>query len=213
MAQTLPINFPLPNESAIASYNYTDVVQGVGRLVLYPTDGYKISDLTYYLTTEAMFSQTPSTTAPINTSLELNFDAILNTNLTLQGYCNIQIPVSYYKSSGAGTWTVTAKLYSVVSAVETQIGSTTTLTFSGSGDAKWYWDIGNAIIDCPITIIKKGSTLRLELISSAAGAASVFRFYHSPVGEDEAMSSTAGEIGNLVQTTKNILNLPIKLSL
>jgi hypothetical protein len=35
MADNLPINFPLPNESAIASYDYTDIADGTGVIQYY----------------------------------------------------------------------------------------------------------------------------------------------------------------------------------
>ena len=35
MAEVMPINFPLPSENAVASYNYTDMAEGTGVTVFY----------------------------------------------------------------------------------------------------------------------------------------------------------------------------------
>ena len=36
MAEVMPINFPLPSESAVASYNWSDVASGETYITFYP---------------------------------------------------------------------------------------------------------------------------------------------------------------------------------
>jgi hypothetical protein len=54
MADNLPINFPLPSESAIASYNYQDIAAGLGYKTFYLVDPADTASTKYVLSPEAI---------------------------------------------------------------------------------------------------------------------------------------------------------------
>lgn len=57
MAETLPLNIPIPASAAIASFNYTDIAEGTGVVKFYGATSHSDGTKYYYLTTNTPYSQ------------------------------------------------------------------------------------------------------------------------------------------------------------
>ena len=65
MAEVLPVAFPIPGESAIASYSYTDIAEGTGVVSFYGAETYDTTASTkYILTTNSIISNNPEIISP-----------------------------------------------------------------------------------------------------------------------------------------------------
>ena len=143
MAEVMPINFPLPSESAVASYNYTDMAEGTGVTMFYlaATHGDNI------LTPNQIYSEVieHSTGAHILTTdfvknMDVDYDlSAFNSPRTVKGTAYINFTGHIWKS---GTAVVTAKFTIKVrkwdGTTETEIGSATTAEISSPGSAADY---------------------------------------------------------------------------
>jgi hypothetical protein len=110
MADQLPINFAVPQEGAIASYDFEDIIDGSGYLRLYATrmhnDGtysliaenrispFMIHSATGYVSATATVALAASPT--YTTILNLTFNsAAFNFPRILNGTARLQLPISY----------------------------------------------------------------------------------------------------------------------
>jgi hypothetical protein len=58
MADNLPVNFPIPGESTISSYNWNDIASGLGYVNFYLCSGSNSTDTTnYFLTEQTLVSE------------------------------------------------------------------------------------------------------------------------------------------------------------
>ena len=141
MAEVMPINFPLPSESAVASYNYTDIAEGTGVTMFYlaATHGDNI------LTPNQIYSEVieHSTGAHILTTdfvknMDVDYDlSAFNSPRTVKGTAYINFTGHIWKS---GTAVVTAKFTIKVrkwdGTTETEIGNATTAEITDAAGYK-----------------------------------------------------------------------------
>ena len=133
----MPINFPLPSESAVASYNYTDMAEGTGVTMFYlaATNGDNIltpnqiySDVIEYSTGEH------NLTTDFVKNMDVDYDlSAFNSPRTVKGTAYINFTGHQWKS---GTAVVTSKFTIKVrkwdGVTETEIGNATTAELSTS---------------------------------------------------------------------------------
>jgi len=65
MADNFPVNFPIPQSSALANYNYTDVAEGTGVVIFYGGCANTSTGETYFLTDKNIISSTPEFSAAV----------------------------------------------------------------------------------------------------------------------------------------------------
>jgi len=189
-AEVVPVNFPVPGESSIASYNYTDIANGLGYSSYYPNGIWDGSAVVYLLMSQTLHSQAGVRDFASTNSQDLDLSPF-NTPKTLMGTAYFQF--SAKTSSGASV--ITATIKKVSGASVTSISSAIASSSISTSEA---WKI----LKIPLTKtnFKIGDILRLTL---AADAGTV----HCYVGVDP--TNTASTITN----TQSVLSIPSRISL
>lgn len=137
----MPINFPLPSESAVASYNYTDMAEGTGVTMFYlaATNGDNIltpnqiySDVIEYST------GAHNLTTDFVKNMDVDYDlSAFNSPRTVKGTAYINFTFHQWKS---GTAVVTSKFTIKVrkwdGTTETEIGNATTAEITDAAGYK-----------------------------------------------------------------------------
>lgn len=137
----MPINFPLPSESAVASYNYTDMAEGTGVTMFYlaATNGDNIltpnqiySDVIEYST------GAHNLTTDFVKNMDVDYDlSAFNSPRTVKGTAYINFTGHIWKS---GTAVVTSKFTIKVrkwdGTTETEIGNATTAEITDAAGYK-----------------------------------------------------------------------------
>lgn len=114
MAATLPLNIPIPQSAAIASFNYTDIAEATGIVAFYGavhtsgSSAYPPADQTaYYLTTATPYSnQVIVSGATIAgggqgyVSSNNNFDITFNRPQNIKGYAYLMISLGATRPAG-----------------------------------------------------------------------------------------------------------------
>lgn len=189
MAQLLPINFPIPSETAIASYNYTDIAEGTGIIQFYGTEVETgAASVDYKLVTNSGFyssgygmaeGTTQHDTEPV---WEQDFDITFNLPKRIKGNCYIQVPM--YVAGDKDAY-IKCTIIHYDGSSETTIG-TQTQSSTLSTDAAAKQMIFSMVIPVnTLTHFKKDETLRLNIelwCDGGAGAGDFWRLGHSPVG-------------------------------
>jgi hypothetical protein len=146
MADNLPISFPIPGESAIASYDWTDVANGLGYATFY---GSLFS--ASHILTPTLFN-VPNISLAAGTYVA--FDATpFNSPRTAKGYAYINA----HRLGGVGNTTFTAKVSKISGAVTTDISSE--VNSSATGNDAWFL-IRLLLTE---TVFKKGDIIRVSI--------------------------------------------------
>ncbi len=158
----LPVTFPLPSESAISSYSWTDIADGSGRAEYYGVFCNQTGSATYKLLGFAGVSfHDDASEAVIQSSAgTYNFDTTpFNTPRVAKG-------TVYASFTGASTGSedIKIKLIKVSGGVPSDISAQVTTTTLTSGH---YYSIMLSIPLTAQTKFKIGDYLRVELITSA----------------------------------------------
>lgn len=170
MADTMPVNFAIPSESAVASYGWTDLASGTGYVRYYGGN----TTATTFILSENAFTSTKVFeslfVALDNTPtkrIDNDYDILLNLPRTLKGKAFVTVPIMIRTAgSSAKTWNmyIIAKIRKWDGATETEIanGTSTTFTVAASSAAN-YPAIISVDIDVTETVFKAGETLRLTI--------------------------------------------------
>lgn len=165
MADLVPVTFPIPGESAVASYSYTDIIAGDGVIEFYGAVSAQLTGAAnppitvtkkYILTT----SQVPSDEVYTRGTVTMNFDTnVFNSSRTVRGTAYLSAGV--YMSVSGGLTSITVRLQKVSPLATTDISSTIYARIpSGNG--------GHKMILVPIeltqTTFNQGDYLRCEVI-------------------------------------------------
>lgn len=162
MADILPQNFPIPSESAISSYSYSDISEGTGTVryivTRIQTDNSAAND-DYILTTQSGVVSSEVAGEPktvLAASKEFNFDVTFNTPKIVNGNIYGMIPFEV----GATATTPSIRILKWNGSTETELVAST--TFQATGTA------GNYVVPFILPIsnkkFKSGETLRVEMI-------------------------------------------------
>jgi hypothetical protein len=167
MADLLPLNFPLPSESSIASYDYIDSIEGLGYITFYAVNH---TDFTI-AHREAIASQRPTISfgftnppAILTKLVDKDWDLSFNKTHTVGGadvYTNATIQTQT-ASGGIKTFRMDVLIYKIA------VGGAATLLVTGTGAVI---NIGAATLASarlltkavlPVTVLKKGEKLRFN---------------------------------------------------
>lgn len=211
MADQLPINFTIPGENVIATYDYTDIADGEAKTTLYLYSAFDTdtSTLIYKLGKEQPHTHEENGTARrwiyddgAGAAIEYNFDtgplsvprivkgvAIFNAQLEMEGGVSGNLTIKLYHVDSVGT--------------ETQLGNT-------YGPATWT-DSGGSLknrkitiaFTIPKTLFSIGEKIRLEITMdrTAGGGGAEFKLYISP--QNQGGTSTV--------TTVSTLRIPFEI--
>ena len=171
MAEVLPQNFPLPNESAVASYSYTDLAEGTGIRLFYGCtnedgDGILTQNQIYSHTIESTALQNPPTTSYV-LDLDKDFDlTAFNMPQTIKGTAYINgtfyLHTDAVGAGQSGISYIQIKLRKWDGSTETEIANNTfTLTHTSSTTEKKLFCLD---ITIPETHFKIGEILRATVL-------------------------------------------------
>lgn len=174
MADNLPVSFPIPGESAIASYDYTDIAEGTGMVVFYAFSSYEGGAADYHLSTSAIPSHNQFTQATIGDHIyqpicDLDFDTSpFNLPKTIKGTAWVVVPCGYAEGvSSSGDIKFTAYIRKWTGSVESEIASAASedpivLDTAGDDHKSKYAVVK---ITVPQTHFKIGEMLRLTIVA------------------------------------------------
>jgi len=118
MADTLPINFPLPAETANATYNYIDIINGLGMVEFYAGSSQEGGTEDYHLSPNVFYSNT----IELRTPDTFNFDtASFNTPRRVKGTAYVNF--GHWETSSGGTSAAVIRFYKVSGGTPTAISS------------------------------------------------------------------------------------------
>jgi|2_EtaG_2_1085320.scaffolds.fasta_scaffold03947_5 hypothetical protein len=203
-------------ETAIASYNYTDIATGAGNILFYGGD---VSGSAILTTTSTMlgYNGYTRTTNGSPTTTTITFDATFERPVNLRGKGYIVIPYGYRNDSG-GTLSFSPSVVYTLNKVDA--ASVSTSIGSGSGgmyfntitDGSYGWD--NVTFEFNITTtlhLKTGDTLRFTATIPKTPNASTFLY----MGHDPANRTNLYEgAEEIVWTTSQLqVSAPFKIDL
>lgn len=173
MADTLPINFQLPSEGAIASYSYTDLAEGSGTVIYYGTRVHTDSNFANddFILSEASIIQASSAATGTNgvilcSALPVDFEIIFNLPKTIKGNFYAQVPL-HVDTGDTANVQITIQKWD--GSTETEIVAQVSSPTYGSGVADVYAEVSLKIV-IPKTHFKAGETLRIQVDSSSTSA-------------------------------------------
>lgn len=138
MAEVMPINFPLPSENAVASYNYTDMAEGTGITIfnLVGTTGDNIlTSQTVYADRIEEESADTSTTSDYVKIFDVDYDlSAFNMPKTIKGTGLLNFS-QFGQGSGDETssWYFTIVVKKYDGSTETSIGTVNSSTLTATG--------------------------------------------------------------------------------
>ena len=215
MADALPINIPIPPESSIASYSYSDVASGTGFITDYLFNTEDDSAKDYHLASTANRSNDTTVSATTNSAtfvevINEDFDILFNKPQRIRGTAIVTIATgSDTGGGGSATHYAVATLYHYDGSTETSMATVQTaahVNSTGGGNSK----IFTARLDISTAVkFSKGDTLRLtvQIYGKASAGTDDFALFHSP--QDRAV--TFG--GTVMSSTQSLINTPFIIEL
>lgn len=208
----VPIVYRKSVESAVASYDATDILNGTGIISFYAG----IASTNKLLSSTRFYSGTGYTTSGVITSgavekyLDLDFDVLINKPITLKGTCIASVPVQIFKLNITGETNARVDVY-----VRKWDGSTETFVASGSSAVltisaqNYSYKMASASMNIPTTSLKKGEYLRVttEGWGGSTDSNNTITLGHDPMGVlDSVWTSTT------VAPT-SVIQLPFRIDL
>jgi len=172
----LPEQFPIPTPDAIASFDYTDIAEGTGLVILYGTD-FRIdgSTISYGLIKNPQRSTTLYTDVSSGTP-SYNFDlSAFNLPKVVKGTAYFSACV-YGTPESNGYIRVQLKKYD--GTTETNVSTQVSEVFGNTSTNRRVF----FKLPCTETHFKKGEILRLTISGDGTGG----RFYHDPINSSGA---------------------------
>ena len=186
----------------LASYDFYDLTTGTGYKNFYGGELIEGSNSKIYVLSTNTWYGVLGYTSFTNVAGELNFDLDLEVPLTIDGVILVSAPIATPHT--ITTIELTFKIYSVdASAVETQLGSTVTITPPVAFNNTYY--ICSVKFEVDITRLKAGEKFRLSCANPNPGAGKAFYWLHDPKNRD------LGIAGGTFVNSQLIVNLPIKI--
>lgn len=191
MAQELPINFQIPQDQAIASYSFVDIVSKAGYLTLYgmsvntdaSTEVYRLSPLT---------QTTANTKTLIAATEELTFDIIFPRKEIADGFLLITIP---QESTGSISLQVAVDLI-------TSAGTTAVFDYIDIPDGTTQYTERVLSYTLDNLVIPAGSTFRLKVKCNSETGDSYI--WHYPLGASSNFPQSGGTL---------TCNIPLRINL
>lgn len=192
----LPLNFAIPAENAIASYNYTDISEGTGIQVFYGCDSVNSVGTTYIATGKSLWSANTSTTVAGTTSgtmdkyIDADFDVTFNTTKTIVGDAYVNMCFAINSATTPKTGYIIFKVRKYSGGVETDLGTVQSATLTGQSNAT-VWRPLNMKVAIAQTEFVQGDILRLtvEAWMQSSNANGFIKIYHDPKGRADDIVS------------------------
>jgi hypothetical protein len=227
MAENLPINFNIPAENVIATYNYTDLAEGTGMSDFY---GMAINTgwsgaVSYILTEKNYYStqarQTTTYAAPLDVhtsgavltadadpanSFDLDFDLTsFNTPRVIKGTAIIQVPwAQNFSPSGALSGALVVQLQKYDGSTETTFASGAVQKRIDASGTNYYLTTLKVPVSSEV-LFKTGETLRVNVIGRVldSNGTAQMSMAHDP----------QARAGSSIYTSSNIASTTFKCSI
>lgn len=217
MADVLPINFPVPSESAIASYPYNDIIDGTGHVLFYLYRTEDTSGYEYRMSTQQIRSSSPpfKDTTTATTTLTFYSDPF-NAPKNLKGVIKWTFCNSEYKSANDGTGTLTweIKVYHYDGTTSTQIGSTWTSQAQSQENAGWNAETFSGYTTVSSNVhFKIGHQIKMEVKYTKTGAVGfdVAELGLSPFNRDSTNANGLQPSSDTDSTSQFLVWVPFRL--
>lgn len=218
MADNLPVNFPIPGEQALATYNFSDFAQSRGVVKFYLLSTKDSTGLTYKLSEQQIgspnydtnnlqifVSSGPNTTNNIDVDFDLTS---FNNPVTIEGKAIVFLGFEYNRTGANGTLIFTLKLRKWDGSTETDIATVTSETFTTS--SKGHLTIP---ITIPNTHFKIGETLRFSVLAALVAGSSTsseVAIGIDPLNRDSTNISPSSDTS---EYTQSYINIPFRITL
>lgn len=159
----VPIVYRKSVESAVASYDSTDVLNGTGIVNFYPgaaSSSYLLSPSRFYSGKSYTTSADIEVSGAASKYIDLDFDVLINKPITLKGTCIASVPVKINYMNGTTYEHVVVYLRKWDGATETDIASGASAIVSG---ATTTYRHTATFLPIPTTSFKKGEYLRVTI--------------------------------------------------
>lgn len=172
----LPIQFRKSPENVLSVTN-TELASGTTQITLNLADvnqGNDSEDKDYILTTNTIYGEDGYVVLAGNSTYDLDFDVKLNRTIVINGQGLVSLPCILYQGSGSAETTqrgYVIELYQVEDGTESFIvsgGAQIQHTFTSSPQE--YTTMVTFPLEVPKTLIKRGNTLRVNLVVGLDGA-------------------------------------------
>jgi len=189
-------------ESAIASYNFTDIAEGTGVVLFYGFGDAASGAYNYSLTGQQIYSFEIESTKTIPTTFTFN-TSVFNYPRIAKGTAIVRFSTDSYNASAGSSLYFNIKLQKVSGVVVTDIGNTDT---SSTSAASGVHNMGSwtVTIDLTQTNFKIGDNLRLLMTAGGGGDVTLG---HDPANRDGAHLVAA------THPTKLEIYMPFKIDI
>ena len=215
LKQTLPI----PAETAIASYNFTDIASGTGYVTFF---GIEYEDDTHGLSPNQVTSEEyrSASTGTGGTALREEFDFDTEAFNLPRHVKGDLLVTEAYACSEAGTPNTTVftkvRIFHVASdSTETEIGTQiTTDTITSSSDANLKLGKRTTIKFTVDKLFKKGEKLRVNIEVHGSGGSGNSRYYLYHSGDNKGTGPTEDDSNEFIVVDPNlIISIPFEIDI
>ena len=215
----MPINFPLPSENAVASYDYYDIAEGTGMKMFYLVSvhgDYILTENPIYAETVEYNTGESALTTEFTKIMDVDYDlSSFNFPKTVKGTAVCSFSFFGCKRSGtaATTTKITVRVRKWDGVTETEIGNATTGDLTTSG---FVYKTTSLIIPLTETNFKIGDILRVTVEGWGKEAAGYDSTLEIGIGQDP-MNRDATRLkpstDDPVSTTVSKIWIPFKIDL
>ena len=209
----LPQTLPIPTETAIASYSFTDIASGTGVEAFFGTAARTSGGITYNLTSNITFASDIKTSGSDEGSDIFNedFDITFNFPRIISGIAIVNIPLALQGTVGSWSlsYTITIKKVSGQTVTTLVTGGTESLSGPSVNGVRESHMFAMALL-IPLTHFKIDDKLRIQVsLSGTRGAGFTdWAVGHDPKGrEDGTYFDTSGHPSTM------IFNIPFRIDL
>lgn len=209
MADQLPINFPLPGENIIASYDFIDVQEGFGYQMYYLTDSIDSTGTTYEMGKNEIFSSDIEVIA-LNTDLTTTFySGAFARPVYMKGTVKFSFCSAVQQSGVGQTAQINVKLYHYDGSTSTQLGSTwqSAVMNLTAGNVQ---TIHNGKIVVTGKKFKRGEIIKMEVIIDSTGGNNHISFGIDPQNRDGSYITPSTVISS---TTQFLVFVPYRIEI
>lgn len=199
MADTLPINIPIPSSNAVQSYEFIDFQQSTGYVTFYGAMTKNNSTTAYVLTSRsstyswdiATDAGTLSVSGSYQKPIDIDFDLLFIRPIKLRGDFIVSVPIKLKENTGGGQ---NLRCYSIVKirhwdgSTETDLGSSggSSAQRSVSGTTSYFVDTHK--INITKKVFNRNETLRITVelwyTTDSNASGDLIQIAHDPAGRD-----------------------------
>jgi hypothetical protein len=220
MAEVMPINFPLPSESATVTYDWSDFGEGTGIKMFYLASTYGDNILTtnqIYANDVEYITGAKNMTADFVKNLDVDYDlSAFNSPRTVRGTAYINFTGHTWSVGGNCYWKFTVKVRKWDGATETEIGSATTRTVDGNAEGADAYDLFALSIPLTETHFAIGDVLRVTIegydkLFNANPTTNILIIGQDPMNRDGTYIIPSTDSSHGVSITQTKIWIPFKI--